>query len=96
MNAGIYVFKTVQGLDYVGQSGNIAVRLLQHIARGKVTVTEALAAERFAVVGGKLEREIAEQLKIDDLRKIGMKLENIVNPIGPKRFHVMPDQPYFR
>lgn len=80
----------------MGQSGNITVRLLQNIARGKITEEAALAAQRIGVSGGKLEREIAEQPKIDELRNAGIKLENMLNPIGPMRFNLMPNQPYFR
>ena len=46
------------------------------------------------VDGGKLAREIAEQLKIDELREAGIKLLNVREPIGEARFDKMPDQPY--
>lgn len=81
--------------EYVGQSGNISTRLEQHVASGKFTQAEVDAAERFAVQGTKLDREIAEQLLIDSKGGIG-NLLNKVNPIGPKRFGVMPNQPYVR
>ena len=47
------------------------------------------------VTGGKLQREIAEQLLIDSKGGIDGLL-NKVNPIGPKRVSVMPNQPYKR
>ena len=45
--------------------------------------------------GSKLDREIAEQLLIDSKGGVP-NLVNVVNPIGPKRFGVMPNQPYVR
>ena len=65
-NEGIYIVKTPAG-DYVGQSGNISQRLVQHVYSGKFTQAEVNAAERIAVSGGKMAREIAEQLKIDEM-----------------------------
>jgi hypothetical protein len=47
------------------------------------------------VAGGKLAREVAEQMQIDQMGGISSLL-NIRNPIGPARFSVMPDQPYIR
>ena len=58
---GTYVVKTAQG-EYVGQSGAISRRLQQHVGNGKFTKAEVDAAERARVTGGKLQREIAEQL----------------------------------
>jgi hypothetical protein len=91
---GTYVVKTAQG-EYVGQSGAISRRLQQHVASGKFTQAEVNAAERAMVTGGKLQREIAEQLLIDSKGGIDGLL-NKVNPIGPKRVSVMPNQPYKR
>jgi RHS repeat-associated protein len=85
-NEGIYVIRSSRG-DYVGQSGNIAQRLAQHV--GRFTREEVAAAERYAVQGGKTAREIAEQLKIDELGGIG-RLLNQRNPIGLARLHLMP------
>jgi hypothetical protein len=91
---GTYVVKTAQG-EYVGQSGAISRRLQQHVASGKFTQADVDAAERAMVTGGKLQREIAEQLLIDSKGGIDGLL-NKVNPIGPKRVSVMPNQPYKR
>lgn len=91
---GTYLVKTAQG-EYVGQSGAISRRLQQHVASGKFTQAEVDAAERAMVTGGRLEREIAEQLLIDSKGGIDGLL-NKVNPIGPKRVSVMPNQPYKR
>jgi hypothetical protein len=61
----------------------------------KFTQTEADAAERYAVSGGKTAREIAEQLKIDSLGGV-RNLLNVRNPVGVSRFSIMPNQPYSR
>jgi len=90
---GIYVVRSEAG-TYVGQSGNITTRLGQHVAKDKFTQAEVDAAERIPVSGGKTAREIAEQLKIDELGGIE-NLVNKVNPIGARRFDLMPDG-YFR
>ena len=72
------------GLLYVGQSSNVALRLLQHVATGKITPAAAKQAYTFAVGGGKTAREIAEQLTINALGGV-KNLENIRNLIGPAR-----------
>jgi hypothetical protein len=81
---------------YAGQSGNFTERFSQHLIEngGRFTQEELNAAERFAVPGGKTAREIAEQQKIDEFGGIG-KLLNKRNPIGQRRFDLMP-QPYTR
>ena len=56
----------------------------------RFTQAELNAAERFGVSGGKTAREIAEQQKIDELGGIG-KLLNKRNPVGPRRFDLMPE-----
>lgn len=85
---GIYIVRAAEG-RYVGQSGNMAERLAQHVARGKFTEAEVSTAERIYVGGGKTAREIAEQLKIDELGGL-RNLINERNPIGPRRFELMP------
>jgi RHS repeat-associated protein len=94
IESGNYVVSTPRG-EYVGQSGNISNRLDQHVASGKFTQAEVDAAQRISVPGSKLDREIAEQLLIDSKGGVP-NLINVVNPIGPKRFGVMPNQPYVR
>ncbi|MEO8695675.1 MAG: RHS repeat-associated core domain-containing protein [Acidimicrobiales bacterium] len=94
VESGNYVVSTPLG-EYVGQSGNISVRLQQHVASGKFTQAEVDAAQRFAVPGTKLDREIAEQLLVDSKGGVD-NLLNVVNPIGPARLDLMPNQPYVR
>jgi hypothetical protein len=88
-NEGIYVIDGAEG-TYVGQSGNIASRLAQHVGSGRFTQAEVDAAQRIEVLGGKTAREIAEQQKIDELGGID-NLLNQRNPIGPRRFGLMPE-----
>ncbi len=85
---GIYVVRTVRGGRYVGQSGHIGRRLGQHVKSGKVTRWQAATARVYRVKGSKLQREIREQRMIDRLGGIS-RLDNIVNPIGPARRHLM-------
>jgi RHS repeat-associated protein len=90
---GIYVIEGAEG-TYVGQSGEIATRLAQHVASGRFTQAEVDAAMRISVSGGRVAREVAEQQMIDSLG--GIKgLLNLRNPIGPQRLGLMP-QPYSR
>jgi RHS repeat-associated protein len=85
---GIYEFTAASGKLYVGQSGNIGLRLADHLATGKLTL-DGLSTVRFTEVGGgKLAREIAEQLRINGLGGI-RGLENIRNPIGQARDYLM-------
>jgi hypothetical protein len=90
---GIYIVNSQDGV-YVGQSGDIDTRLSQHVGTGKFTQAEADNAARQEVLGGKTQREIAEQTMVD---RLGGKDEllNKVNPVGPNRAHLMP-QPYSR
>lgn len=93
--ARIYVVTKEDGSVYVGQSGNIARRLNQHLRRNKFTQAEIDNARVIPVPGGKLSREIREQLAIDDRRQLGKQLLNERNPIGMERIGLMP-QPYMR
>jgi len=89
VNEGIYVVTRSDGAVYVGQSSNIDARLAQHVRADKFTQAEVDQAERFGVSGGKTDREIAEQLKIDEFG--GKKaVLNVVNPIGDARINLMP------
>ena len=62
---------------------------------GRFTPEEIAAARRTEVTGGKTQREIAEQRRINDLTDgVGAssdKVLNIRNPIGPKRQHLMDE-----
>ena len=84
---GIYEFTAASGKTYIGQSGNIPLRLQQHISSGKLLPGTSVSTTE--VLGGKLAREIAEQLQINKLGGIRF-LENIRNPIGPSRIHLLP------
>ncbi|MEU8234393.1 RHS repeat-associated core domain-containing protein [Actinoplanes sp. NPDC048967] len=87
---GVYVVRSADGI-YVGQSGHMSRRLGQHVARGKFTQAEVECAERFSVPGGKTQREIAEQLKLDSFGgRDAPGILNEVNPIGDARLHLMP------
>jgi len=78
---GVYVVETVAGETYVGQSGNIANRLAQHVDNGFITQNAADNATLYEVLGGKTSREVAEQSVIDSYGGID-GLANQVNPIG--------------
>jgi hypothetical protein len=84
---------TKEGLPYVGQSNNIDRRLAEHVRDGKITQEAADAARRTEVTGGKTAREVAEQRRINELTNgVGASdpgIANKVNPIGPKRQHLM-------
>ena len=85
---GIYEFTAASGYTYVGQSGNIAARLEQHLASGKLLASDLSTVQMTEVLGGKTQREIAEQLRINSLGGI-QNLENKVNPIGPARQYLL-------
>jgi hypothetical protein len=57
--------------------------------RGPATQAEIDAAERVFVSGGRTKREVAEQLKIDELGGVD-QLINKRNSVGPARFGLMP------
>ena len=84
---GIYEFTAASGKTYVGQSSNIAARLEQHIASGKLL--PGTPVKTIKVIGGKTVREIAEQLRINELGGL-RNLENIRNPIGKARQYLLP------
>lgn len=72
------------------QSGVLGARLATHAAQGRFGKEAVDAAERYSVRGGKTAREVAEQLKIDELRTAGVPILNVRNPIGKARIHLMP------
>ncbi|MBI5544541.1 MAG: RHS repeat-associated core domain-containing protein [Deltaproteobacteria bacterium] len=83
------------GTPYVGQSGNIPRRLKTHAKAGRLTPgTETTVG----VPGGKTAREIAEHKRIQELTggkpaKASPSVSNKVDPIGPKRQHLLKDPP---
>jgi RHS repeat-associated protein len=88
---GIYEFVTKGGELYVGQSGDVANRLDQHVNSGKLDAGSSVGVS--AVPGGKTTREIAEQKRINEHGGI-QNLANQRNPIGAKRQHLLgpPDK----
>jgi hypothetical protein len=83
---GIYEFQDLAnpGMTYVGQSGNIPRRLRRHVRKGRLA--NLSAATTTPVRGGKFQREIAEQNRINALGGLGGgRVSNKVNPIGPAR-----------
>ena len=72
---------------------NIERRLAEHVRSGKISQEAADAAARTEVLGGKTAREIAEQRRINEITNgVGASdpgIANKVNPIGPKRQHLM-------
>lgn len=81
VNEGIYEFTSRTGETYVGQSSNISKRIAQHLRSGKLLAQDLDTVKTTEVLGGKLVREIAEQLRIDELGGI-RNLANLRNPIG--------------
>lgn len=88
---GIYEFTAASGKTYVGQSGDIAARIDQHLASGKLLQKDLSTLRTTEVLGGKTAREVAEQLRINQLGGIE-NLENIRNPIGPARQYLLPGE----
>jgi RHS repeat-associated protein len=86
---GIYEFTAASGKTYVGQSGDIAARIDQHLASGKLLPSDLPSVKTTEVLGGKTAREVAEQVRINQLGGV-KNLENIRNPIGPARQHLLP------
>jgi RHS repeat-associated protein len=94
INEGIYQIDTPLG-PYVGQASDIDRRMKQWERSKRFTPEEIANAQRTEVLGGKTQREIAEQRRINDLTDgVGAssdKVLNIRNPIGPNRRHLMDD-----
>ena len=97
--SGIYEFKDHQtGQTYVGQSKNIERRLTQHQKTGKLDPDVDISTVKKTELKGstKAQREVAEQTRINELTGgEGAKsdlVSNKVNPIGPKRQHLMDEQ----
>ena len=94
VNEGIYRIDTPDG-PYIGQSNNIDRRMSEHARDTRFTQEQLDNASRTEVTGGKTQREIAEQRRIDQLTDgVGASSEKVlnkVNPIGPKRRHLMDE-----
>ncbi len=69
---------------------DIPKRIRQHRRAGKLKSVDIGTVTTREVTGGRTSREIAEQLRIDELGGIEA-LENLRNPIGPTRRHLLPD-----
>gem|GEM_PF-2430699 len=67
---GIYVFMTTTGKTYVGQSVDVARRLAEHVNAGRLA--SAATATIIHVTGGKMSREIAEQMLINSLGPVAL------------------------
>ena len=84
---------TKEGLPYVGQSSNIDRRLAEHVRTARSRRRRPTRPRRTEVTGGKTAREVAEQRRINELTNgVGASdpgIANKVNPIGPKRQHLM-------
>jgi len=90
---GIYWFKVGEKW-YVGQSGNIARRVGQHLNSNRGLLKKGTEVHTISVAGGKLEREIAEHAKIQEFTggvpaRLSDKVANKVDPIGPNRQHLL-------
>ena len=87
-NTGIYEITTKSGNKYVGQSSNIDRRIAQHKNRDVFKRDPIESVKRTEVLGTKWDREVAEQLRIDELGGIG-NLLNVRNAIGVARRPMM-------
>lgn len=89
---GTYEFTSASGKPYVGQSQDIPVRISQHLASGKLLPEDLPSVQTTEVLGGRTAREIAEQMRINQLGGV-QNLENTRNPIGPARQSLLPPNP---
>lgn len=93
---GIYEFpdQKAGGTPYVGQSGDLASRLKKHESTGRLKPgTEATTD----VAGGKTAREIAEHKRIQEITggvpaSKSDAVSNKIDPIGPKRQHLLDEE----
>jgi hypothetical protein len=81
--------RSPQGKTCVGQSGSISTRMAQHLRSGKLLKADLTIVRTTEVLGGMTAREVAEQMCINALGGI-RNLENIRNPIGLSRQHLLP------
>jgi hypothetical protein len=88
---GVYEFIGTDGNLYVGQSGDIAARMEQHVSSGKLDPDAEVNVT--PVEGGRTQREIVEQRRIDQQGGVeNERVSNQRNPVGPRRKHLMRDQ----
>jgi len=85
---GIYEFTSSDTLTYVGQSGDIPARLYEHLISGKLLPGDFYSVQTTEVLGGRIPREIAEQLRIEQLGGVG-NLRNVRNAIGVARQYLL-------
>ena len=83
------------GTRYVGQSKSISRRLREHEGAGRLQPGTETTTE---VLGGKTAREISEHKRIQEVTggvpaSQSDKVSNKVDPIGPKRQHLLEDDP---
>jgi uncharacterized protein RhaS with RHS repeats len=85
ITSGIYFFEG-GGASYVGQSGNIAIRLANHVENAGKPILSIDDAVRVSVSGGKSSREVAEQFTLNNMGGVGESgVLNLKNPIGAAR-----------
>ena len=90
---GRYEFpdQTAGGTPYVGQSGNIPRRLIEHQQAGRL---QPGTESSVSVPGNKTAREVAEHKRIQELTggvpaSKSDQVSNRVDPIGPNRRHLL-------
>jgi hypothetical protein len=96
VKGGIYEFpdQKAGGTPYVGQSGDLEARLKKHESTGRLKSGTETTTE---VSGDKTAREIAEHKRIQKITggvpasKSGA-VSNKVDPIGPKRRHLLDEE----
>lgn len=92
---GIYEFVDTTGKKYVGQSNDVPRRLQQHVDSGKLDPNTNVDVN--SMPGStKTDREIAEHRRIQEITggvpaRQSDKVSNKVDPIGPKRQHLLDD-----
>lgn len=73
----------------MGQTVNFASRIASHLRSGKLLPDQLNTLTTTEINGGRVAREIAEQLRINELGGL-RNLENVRNPIGPARQYLLP------
>ena len=81
ISSGVYLARTTNNAQYVGQSQQIATRLSQHVNKAKLTAGQTDDAVRIAVSGSKTSREVAEQRILNQLG--GPNTPGVLNKVNP-------------